>query len=144
VYVPLVDPRTFLPARRLELASVPTPGETARPLPLELEPGRPAVVAFLRHTGCPFAEATMRALQSAAAGAPDVRWVAISHAPEQATAAWGDAVGGTGMRNRHPRGTRWQSAGTFALGPDGIVRWRHLPSHAGDLPDLTAAVEAIR
>ena len=48
-----------------------------------------------------------------------------------------------GIRNRHPSGTRWQSAGTFAVGPDGRVCWRHLPEHAGDLPDLDAAREAL-
>ncbi len=48
-----------------------------------------------------------------------------------------------GVRNRHPAGTRWQSAGTFALDRDGIVRWRALPEHAGDLPDLDAALAAV-
>ncbi len=48
-----------------------------------------------------------------------------------------------GIRNRHPSGTRWQSAGTFAVGTDGLVCWRHLPEHAGDLPDLDAALEAL-
>ena len=48
-----------------------------------------------------------------------------------------------GIRNRHPSGTRWQSAGTFALGADREVRWRHLPEHAGDLPDLDAALGAL-
>jgi hypothetical protein len=48
-----------------------------------------------------------------------------------------------GIRNRHPSGTRWQSAGTFAVGVGGVVRWRHLPDHAGDLPDLDDAVEAL-
>src|SRR5437870_11010060 len=41
-----------------------------------------------------------------------------------------------GIRNRHPNGTRWQSAGTFALDGDGIVRWHMIPGHAGELPDL--------
>jgi hypothetical protein len=49
-----------------------------------------------------------------------------------------------GIRNRHPHGTRWQSAGTFALDGEATVRWRHLPEHAGDLPDLDAAVRALR
>jgi hypothetical protein len=49
-----------------------------------------------------------------------------------------------GTRNRHPHGTRWQSAGTFALDHQAVVRWRLLPAHAGDLPDLEAAVHAIR
>jgi hypothetical protein len=48
-----------------------------------------------------------------------------------------------GIRNRHPDGTRWQKAGTFAVDADGIVRWRHLPQYAGDLPDLAAAAQAV-
>ena len=186
MYGPRVDPRTFLPARRLALGALPEPGKPAPPLPIELEAGRPVVVAFLRHTGCPFAEATLRALRQAGEEAPDAQWLAIGHATEQATAEWSEAVGGggpvrlvsdpdrhtyaawglgqttvahflgrrsltavaglarQGIRNRHPHGTRWQSAGTFALSDDGVVRWRHVPSHAGDLPDLSAALAAIR
>jgi hypothetical protein len=143
------------------------------------------VVAFLRHTGCPFAEQTLHMLRDAAGASPGVRFVAVSHAPAEATERWCRAVGGAGavevasdpsrrsyaawglgrttlghflgrrslaavsrlaregVRNRHPHGTRWQSAGTFALDGDGIVRWRHLPEHAGDLPDLDAALRAL-
>ena len=48
-----------------------------------------------------------------------------------------------GIRNRHPDGTRWQRAGTFAVDRDGVVRWRHLPDHAGSLPDLAQAAAAV-
>ena len=149
--------RTFLPPLPLPTASPPKPGEAARELPEPgLEPDRPAVVAFLRHTGCPFAEATARALREAAAAQP-IAWVAVSHASTAATARWRDAIGGLdgvsvlidperihyatwglgrtslthfmgrrslaevarlarhGIRNRHPDGTRWQGAGTFAV-----------------------------
>ena len=47
-----------------------------------------------------------------------------------------------GIRNRHPHRSRWQGAGTFALDSSGTVRWRHLPEHAGDLPDLGRAARA--
>ena len=177
--------RTFIPPPSLETAEPPRPGEPARELPPPgLEPGRPAVVAFLRHTGCPFAEATARALRETSPGAPEVDWVAVSHAPADATERWCAAVGGLGsvrllidterrsyaawglgrsslahflgrrslsevarlaregIRNRHPEGTRWQQAGTFAVDAGGTVRLRHLPEHAGDLPDLAAAAAA--
>jgi hypothetical protein len=179
-----VDPRTFLPPRAQPVRPPPRAGDLAPGLPLALEDGRPAVMAFLRHTGCPFAELTMRMLREGAARHPEVQWVAVSHAPEHATARWCSAVGGAdgvrvasdpslrayadwelgrtslghflgrrslvavgrlarrGVRNRHPHGTRWQSAGTFALDDQGTVRWRHLPEHAGDMPDLDAAVRA--
>ncbi|HEX8742153.1 MAG TPA: AhpC/TSA family protein [Thermoleophilaceae bacterium] len=144
------------------------------------------MVAFLRHTGCPFAESTARMLHEAAAAEPEIAFVAVSHAPTQATARWCDAVGGmdavrvliddgrvhyanwglgrtslghfagrrsmtevarlarAGIRNRHPAGTRWQRAGTFAVDADGVVRWSHLPGHAGEVPDLAAAIAALR
>jgi hypothetical protein len=144
------------------------------------------VVAFLRHTGCPFAEWTARELRAAAERHGDLAWVAVSHAPPAATAAWAGAVGGLGdvklvtdhertsyaawglgrsslahfagrrslgqvarlaregVRNRHPDGTRWQQAGTFAVDAERIVRWRHLPEHAGDLPDVDAGALALK
>jgi hypothetical protein len=165
---------------------VPSPGTPAPGLPAELRSGRPTVVAFLRHTGCPFAEATLHELRDAAETAPETDWVAITHANSTATKRWLDAVGGPGgvrvasdpsrgsyarwglgttslghflgrrslrgvarlarrgIRNRHPAGTRWQSAGTFAIDRHGIVRWSHTPEHAGDLPDLAAAQRALR
>ena len=178
--------RTFLPPTALPTAEPPAPGEAARWLP---PPGRAgdgaAVIAFLRHTGCPFAEATLRALRDAAAAHPEIEWVAISHAGPEATQRWCEAIGGRGavevlldvdrrcyaawglgrsslwhflgrrslaevsrlarrgIRNRHPEGTRWQQAGTFAVDAADVVRWRHLPEHAGELPDLEAAAAAV-
>jgi hypothetical protein len=180
-----VNLRTFLPPAALPTPEPPAPGEAAQRLPA---PGRTregaAVIAFLRHTGCPFAEATLRALREAAAEHPEVEWVAVSHAGPEATQRWCDAIGGRGdaevlldvdrrcyaawglgrsslghflgrrsltevsrlarrgIRNRHPDGTRWQQAGTFAVDAGDLVRWRHLPEHAGDLPDLEAAAAA--
>ncbi len=180
-----MDPRTFLRPRAIAVRPVPREGEEARQLPVGLERGRPAVVAFLRHTGCPFAEATIRALRDAAERSPEIQWIAISHASEAATARWLEAIGGAGgvvvasdpsrrayadwglaltglghfagrrslaavaelarrgIRNRHPQGTRWQSAGTFALDSARVIRWSLLPTHAGELPDLASAVEAL-
>jgi hypothetical protein len=179
-----VDPRTFLPGPALAVASPPAIGDAAPQLPVSPVPRQPAIVAFLRHTGCPFAEVTLRALRDRAAGSA-VQWLAVSHAPADATQRWLDGIGGaggvqvvsdpsrvsyaawglgrtsvghflgrrslgaaaslarTGIRNSHPTGTRWQSAGTFALDVAAVVRWRHLPGHAGELPDLGAAVAAI-
>jgi hypothetical protein len=183
-----VNLRTFVPPPAVPTAEPPEPGEHARALPPPgLTPGRPAVIAFLRHTGCPFAEATAQALREAAAGDDSIDWMAVSHASADATERWSRAIGGTegvrvlldperrlyaswglgrsslghfmgrrslgevarlarhGIRNRHPDGTRWQQAGTFAVDADGIVRWRHLPQHAGELPDLReAAATATR
>jgi hypothetical protein len=180
-----MDPSTFLPPRVLPLAPAPRPGDSAPDLPVARDRARPSVIAFLRHAGCPFAEATMRGLRALAPGRQEIQWIAISHATPQATDRWCEAIGRCdgvivvsdpsrrayaawglgrtslghflgrrslgavaaharrGIRNRHPSGTRWQSAGTFALDAQGIVRWRHLPIHAGDLPDLDAALRAL-
>lgn len=180
-----MNPRTFLPPRSLPAEPAPRLGSRAPPVPLDLDDGRPAVVAFLRHTGCPFAELTVHRLRDAAASWPHLEWIAISHAPDEATHQWCEVIGGPGrvrmfsdpsrrvyaawglgrtslghflgrqslaavlsvarlgIRNRHPHGTRWQMAGTFALDGQRILRWRHLPEHAGDVPELEPAVAAV-
>jgi hypothetical protein len=180
-----VNPLTFLPPRRVAVAQAPRVGDAAPPLPGAVG-GRPMVIAFLRHVGCPFAEATLRALGERAQRTPEVRFVAVSHAPPAATERWrtavGDRAGGVemviderrelygawglgtsslahflgprslgavgrlaraGIRNRHPVGTRWQSAGTFAVDAERVVRFVHLPEHAGALPDLGLAVAEL-
>jgi hypothetical protein len=181
-----VNLRTFLPPPAVDIAAVPSIGDRAPDLPDGAPPEGPLVVAFLRHTGCPFAEWTARELRTAAERDPQIAWVAVSHAPPESTAEWAEAVGGLpgvtllsdperrsyaawglgrsslshfagrrsltqvaklarqGVRNRHPHGTRWQQAGAFAVDVDHIVRWRHLPAHAGDLPDLAQAAAALK
>lgn len=176
-----MDLRTFLPPSPTTPARAPDIGDRAPELPLAPD-GRPTIVAFLRHAGCPFAEATFRALRELPG---ELRVIAVSHATEDGTARWCEAVGGSGrvevvvdsdrsvyaawglgrtslghfmgrrslrevqrlardgIRNRHPSGTRWQTAGTYALDRDGVVRWRHLPEHAGDLPDLGVAARHV-
>jgi hypothetical protein len=48
-----------------------------------------------------------------------------------------------GIHNRSPDGTRWQRAATFAVDAAGLLRWRHSPLHAGDLPPLDESVAAL-
>lgn len=178
-----MDPRTFLPPPRIDVSHPPRAGDPAPTLALSDRELRTAVVAFLRHAGCPFAEATARDLVAAAQTHPDVRWVAVTHAAQEPTDRWCDAVGlrgvqvvadpdrslyatwgvgptdlrhfagarslraaatlaRRGVRNRHPVGSRWQGAATFAVDAQGIVRLAHFPRHAGELPDLDAAARA--
>ncbi|HXA47939.1 MAG TPA: AhpC/TSA family protein [Burkholderiaceae bacterium] len=54
------------------------------------------VVAFLRHVGCPFAENTVKELRTWAEQHPLVSVFVVSHASADATAAWCNAIGGTG------------------------------------------------
>ena len=59
----VVAPHTFVRPRPRDTAAPPAIGARVPELP-GLRPGRPAVVAFLRHVGCPFAEATVRVPRS--------------------------------------------------------------------------------
>lgn len=143
-------------------------------------------MAFLRHVGCPFAEATARDLNEVARSHPELGVVAVSHGTAQATGTWCQAIGvepgvtvlidepgelyaawglgltdwrhflgrrslsqvtrlaKRGIRNRHPSGSRWQSAGTFGVDGDGVVRWRHIPEHAGDLPAMDDLIRVLK
>ncbi|KAI9047075.1 hypothetical protein LZ554_009148 [Drepanopeziza brunnea f. sp. 'monogermtubi'] len=61
---------------------------------LQAGDGRPTIVVFLRHTGCPFAEKTFLELRRIANKYPDIHCVAISHASKAATDRWVAAIGG--------------------------------------------------
>jgi hypothetical protein len=178
-----MDPRTFIPPPQLKLAPLPAIGDPAPDAsPLGQVYG-PAVVAFLRHVGCPFAESTVKELTRVAELRPQIRWIVVSHASLEATDHWCSAVGASrqlelfiderrelyaawglgrsslghfagprslasvvrmqrrGIGHRHPSGTRWQQAGTFAVDSHGAICWRHIPKHAGDLPDVEAAAD---
>ncbi len=182
---------TFRRPTKLAATGAPPVGDHAHPRPVPVGHGRPVVVLFLRHTGCPFAEATVIAAREAATRQPDIDFVAVSHTSAQSTDAWCSALGGAehvrvvtdpsrasyavwglhtsfglskdniaymfssdplgaakrlrsqGIVNRDPAGSRWQRAGSFAIDANGIVRWRHLPAHAGELPTLDAAIRAV-
>lgn len=89
--------RTFLPPARRDTAAPPAVGEPAPDLPdvARADEG-PLLIAFVRHTGCPFAESTLRDMRERAREESDVRWIAVSHSPREATEAWCEAVGGSG------------------------------------------------
>lgn len=182
-----MDLRTFLRPAPVAVQAAPAVGNTAPDtITLPSTQNRPYVIAFLRHTGCPFAEATLQELRAQSLMYPTIEWIAVSHAAEYPTSIWCKACGGSGqvhflsdekrtlyaawglglttashflgrrslagvvhlarqgIRNRHPSGTRWQMAGTFAVDAQGVVRWRHLPEHAGDLPNMGQAIEALQ
>lgn len=180
----VVAPHTFVRPKALEIAAPPELGAKVPELPA-LRPGRPAVVAFLRHVGCPFAEATVRRMAALAREQPAIDFVAVTHSDDARSRRWCDAIGGAGqvriisdpdraryaawgvglsdrkhfagaeslaalrrllddgVHNRWASGNRWQAAASFAIDRDGILRWRHVPRHAGDLPPLGDAVASL-
>lgn len=38
---------------------------------------------------------------------------------------------------------RWQNSGGFAVDATGVVRWRHLAEHAGDMCDYVEAAKSL-
>jgi len=57
---------------------------------------KPAIIAFLRHCGCPFAERTLLRMRSCAARHSSVHFIAISHSSAAHTEKWLAEVGGAG------------------------------------------------
>ena len=180
----VVAPHTFVRPRPRTTAAPLELGASVPELP-GLRPSRPAVVAFLRHVGCPFAEATVRQMAALAGERPGIDFLAVTHSDERPSRRWCEAFGGAagvqlvsdpdraryaawgvglsdrrhfagpeslgalrrlldeGIHNRWASGNRWQAAATFAVDAGGVLRWRHFPPHAGDLPPLADAVAAL-
>lgn len=40
-------------------------------------------------------------------------------------------------------GNRWQTAGSFAVDAEGVVKWVQVPKVMDDLPDLKGAMKAV-
>lgn len=55
---------------------------------LQLEQGKPTIIAFLRHCGCPFAEKTFLRMREAAKTHRDIDFVAVSHSEQGSTDKW--------------------------------------------------------
>ena len=175
-----------------ETAEPPKIGERAPSTgKLQLPDGKPAIITFLRHCGCPFAEKTFLNMRAAAQTHSDIDFVAVSHSDETSTdtwlksipqfgseppnlrvvvddgkeayAAWGLGTSsfmhvlnptsmmsvfklkrdeGIGQRPTES-GNRWQTAGSFGVAANGIVRWGGPAQAASDIPDVEDAVKAV-
>src|SRR5213078_2571234 len=173
----IVAPHTFIKPKAVATAAPAELGARVPELPTR-KPDRAAVIAFLRHVGCPFAEATVRNLVALAEQHPTIDFIAVTHSADRPSHRWCQAFGGPGrvaivsdpdrayyaawgvglsdrrhfagpdslaalrrllddgIHNRWASGNRWQPAASFAVDPAGVLRWRHLPRHAGDVPPL--------
>ena len=89
-----MDPRTFIRPADIPLARLPLVGEPA-PDP----PGPPwesggQVICFLRHAGCPFAEATIKDLAARHRQDPTITAVAVGHSSQSDAGTWRSKIGG--------------------------------------------------
>jgi len=170
--------------REQVLAGMPGLGDQS-PEARWLEAGKPSLVCFLRHTGCPFAEALVRQLSDIADQHPELNCVAVLHGefavaqrwlarlnvstsvhcivdtPRRVYGQWGVGYSNyasllhpgvglallrmlvKGIRNRDASGTRWQQQVCFLVDGNSFVIGRHVPKHAGDVPDLENMVRLL-
>ena len=89
----VVAPQTFVKPRAREVARPLELGDEVPALPARRS--TPAIVAFLRHVGCPFAEATVRRMVALAPRHPAVDFIAVTHSREAPSRRWCDAFGGS-------------------------------------------------
>ncbi|KUL82338.1 hypothetical protein ZTR_10517 [Talaromyces verruculosus] len=85
--------------KAVELSAAPQIGSKAPScpeLPLPAANGKPTIVTFLRHCGCPVAEATFLDIRKASSQQPDINFIAVSHSDEPSTTKWVTAVRGMG------------------------------------------------
>ena len=87
--------KSWLAPSSVPTSSSPSIGSPAPSIPnLPNTSGRPLLVTFLRHCGCPFAEKTFLSLRSHASSHPNITFVAVSHSDKAATDKWLESVGG--------------------------------------------------
>ena len=176
-----------------QLAEAPKIGSKAPDSPkLQLQEGTPAVITFLRHCGCPFAEKTFLNLREVAKDQKDIDFIAVSHSEESSTNAWLKSLPQAGSEPSNLRvmvdhaveiyaawglgpssyahvldprslysvwklgrdegiwnrptesGSRWQTAGTFSVDANGILRWGGPTQRADEIPDFEKAVQGIQ
>src|SRR5215468_9236712 len=87
--------QTFVRPEVRAIASPPDLGQHAPAIP-GAAPERARVVAFLRHVGCPFAEATVRHMVTLGTKYPAIDFVAVTHSREDVSRTWCGAFGGAG------------------------------------------------
>ncbi|EDU44607.1 AhpC-TSA-2 domain containing protein [Pyrenophora tritici-repentis] len=176
----------------VQTAETPAVGQKAPTTPKLIIParnGKPTIVTFLRHCGCPFAEKTYLSLRAIAPAHPDIDFIAVSHSDQESTdrwlaslpdpskntqpnlqmvvdaereayAAWGLGTSslwhvlgsisgvsklkqdGISVRSTES-GSRWQTAGNFAVDGEGIVRWTRKDERADDMPDFKHGLDAV-
>ncbi|ESZ96920.1 hypothetical protein SBOR_2714 [Sclerotinia borealis F-4128] len=68
-------------------------------LPFPNPNGKPTIITFLRHCGCPFAEKTLLTLCHLATSHPQIHFIALSHSTQTSTTTWLQSLGGVSLSN---------------------------------------------
>ncbi|RMZ73002.1 defects in morphology 1 [Pyrenophora seminiperda CCB06] len=184
--------RSWMPPPAVQTVETPAVGQQAPATSKLIVParnGKPTIVTFLRHCGCPFAEKTYLSLRAIAPAHPDVDFIAVAHSDQESTdrwlaslpnpskntqpnlqivvdaereayAAWGlgnsslwhilgSILGlsklkedGISVRSTES-GSRWQTAGNFAVDGQGVVTWSRKDERADDMPDFNEGLDAV-
>lgn len=80
--------------RQQALSPEPAIGDNAPPMP-DFDSAKPyACLAFLRHVGCPFAEAMVKRLHREAATRNEMAFLVVSHGERSETRRWLSQIGG--------------------------------------------------
>lgn len=87
------DVQSLLPGHKGKPAKVPEIGERAPLIDGVQYTANPHLVAFVRHCGCPFAEAEVKSLAKVQKNHPDVYVVIVAHSKEEVVNDWFARVG---------------------------------------------------
>ena len=94
-YIPAI--KSIIPQSSPSVAALPEIGDQAPtrvgPVDLKNSGGRPTLVAFVRHCGCPFAEKEVQLLGAESRKNEKLHVVIVQHSDEATTQQWFDDIG---------------------------------------------------
>ncbi|RDH33831.1 hypothetical protein BDQ94DRAFT_142746 [Aspergillus welwitschiae] len=126
---------SWLSPPAVQLSPAPQAGDKAPScpeLPIPANNNRPTIISFLRHCGCPVAEATFLELRTAAENHSEINFVAVSHSDQPSTERWLESIGGTGESGSNPVTVIVDAdRKIYAQWGLGVTSWSHVLSPAG-------------
>lgn len=90
--------------------------------------GRPAVITFLRHCGCPWAEKTFLNIREIAGDHRDIDFIAVSHSDQESTDNWLKALPQAGSEPANVKVVVDAEVEAYAAWGLGPASWAHVLS----------------